>query len=326
VDTNGRAPEEKLGFFARLAESRWFKAFVLSVGLARRAPDTHRLNPGNPIPPNKRIEAVRKDATRPKTNASGGSPPPPDTETTPVPEPGSPNEGKRISNINDYTHNYGNADVHTPSGGTGEPSSGLSGTGGAIEAEGKELEAAAGAGKAAQIGSLIEGLGPNPVDVPLLWLGFFGSINDAEQELKADSYRKGFSYGLAARLLGFESTWVQRHVIEPPNLRSGPWGAAAENAYNAGVVAGYRDFGARVKSQPRVAKGWLITGLRVLQARDDGGEISLSHPTGDDVFTLGNAIRPAVQGKFEEWAKIQEEEKARKDLEDMMIRGRFEKM
>ncbi len=185
--------------------------------------------------------------------------------------------------------------------------------GGDVETAGARLEGSAGkAGIGAKIGSLLEAALPGPQDVLFLWVGFFGSIAEAQEKLRNDSYKLGFGEAMAANLLGFDASWVNNHLIARPSGegREGFRGARA-GGNNEGVVAGYRFVG-RLTYRQRGA--FLRQGFAAVMAKLGPGGLNPDNFGFDDVIALGVALLPTVEQLLE---IAQEQERERKHQQEI---------
>ncbi|HYB44363.1 MAG TPA: DUF4157 domain-containing protein [Candidatus Methylomirabilis sp.] len=165
-----------------------------------------------------------------------------------------------------------------------------------LEGEGAQISRAESA--ALKLGSLLEAALPGPLDVLGLWIGFFGSIAEAQAKLREESYRMGFAGGMAANLLGFGAAWVNERLIthaRTADEREGFKGARA-GGNNEGVVGGYR-FVRRLTSKQRIA--FLKQGFGSVMATRGPTAMNPDHFDLDDVIVFGIAMLPTVDTLLE---------------------------
>jgi RHS repeat-associated protein len=168
-------------------------------------------------------------------------------------------------------------------------------------------------GTGARIGSLIEGLIPNPLDALMLYVTFFATITEAKEKIKSDRFSFGFAEGLAASISKQSPSWVKDNlIIKVAEASIGEQVAGftgiKENATNKGIVAGYK-FGATLT--PDQAKSLLQSGLKNWAQKDVKGlsAISLNHPDFDDILHLAIGLKPVVNELFERAIKQAKEER-----------------
>ena len=177
------------------------------------------------------------------------------------------------------------------------------------ELEAEELGAGALAGA---LGEILLIVGP----VIVVFAGLFGSIVEAQAKLREETYRLGFSEGMAANLLGMGASWVKEHLIErmpanPPEVSVGGFKAARVGGNNQGVVDGYR-LVRSFTSKQRI--GFLKHGFEKIVATRGPFSMNPENFGLDDVVTLGIALQPTVV-KLLEFARKQElaRQKARRE-------------
>jgi hypothetical protein len=157
---------------------------------------------------------------------------------------------------------------------------------------------------ASRVGSFIEGFIPGPQDILALGAGYFGSIAEAKEGLKAETFSIGFARGFAARLLRVDSRSVKEHLLEKPDVRPGDWGRAASNANNAGVVAGW-NFGAAIAQRPGATGHWIERGL-LRQPSGGALPLNLNQPTWNDAVIFGADLRPFTDQFLQQQAEKRE--------------------
>ena len=196
--------------------------------------------------------------------------------------------------------NFGQSGVTVNSTFNSTPSASSAATSEFEAAEGLASEGLA----ASRVGSFIEGFIPGPQDILALGAGYFGSIAEAKEGLKAETFSIGFARGFAARLLRVDSRSVKEHLLEKPDVRPGDWGRAASNANNAGVVAGW-NFGAAIAQRPGATGHWIERGL-LRQPSGGALPLNLNQPTWNDAVIFGADLRPFTDQFLQQQAEKRE--------------------
>lgn len=217
--------------------------------------------------------------------------------------------------------------VEPPHGGSGPAPSGGAKAEAAAEkaevkllgAEGRALGAEGKIGRLAGIGAkagklsvfLIEMAMPGPLDVLFLWVEFFGSLAQAKAKLREEAYALGFAEGIAARVLGFDSTEATRMLIKPITSRGSVgeqvagFSGVREQGAIAGAVAGWKFAGGLGAKQ---RGGFLKEGFNAIRRK---GHTIGPNFNFDDVVELGVAIKPTVDTLLE--IAREQEEAARRE-------------
>jgi RHS repeat-associated protein len=335
-DLNGRSPEgPPEGFFGKAWG--WLKARGQTIITAGRIlvqdPSTHL-----PSAPEddavaegvKRTEAQLEIERGTGTRAQGSSPPPNDPPVTPDPPLADRNAGaaaaaadepdKRLVTARDLhaNRNLGNASAvesagHGGGGGGGNAAARLEDLS-KVETElGQVSKLESGVLK---FGSFIEGFLPGPQDALLMELQVFATYGETQDDIKREWLVNGFAAGLAARLLGMSSTWVnenlrftstssgvEEHFIGAEGMR--------ESSFNRGLREGYR-YGRNLTSKQ--TKRLLKDAFTALAAK--GYSAGLQDDdlfTADNVRRVGGALVPSVEKVFAAAA----ERRARKQMEQL---------
>jgi hypothetical protein len=205
-------------------------------------------------------------------------------------------------------------EIHTPStgpGGGGAPPVPEVGSGaGTIEEEAVSFGKVESA--TLKIGSFLEAALPGPQDVLFLWIGFFGSIAEAQAKLREEAYNMGFSEGLAANLLGLGRDWVNERLIAHVHGEEAEgFKGARAGGNNQGVVDGYR-FAGRLTGEQRLA--FWYQGRHAARAKGDADALRYRPFNLDDVVTLGIALQPTVMALLEVAREQERERELREQL------------
>ncbi len=175
--------------------------------------------------------------------------------------------------------------------------------------------------RVARLGSfLLAAALPGPQDVLLLWLSFFGSLAEAKEQLRQESYAIGFSEGLAARLLGFPADEATKMLIKPVPRH----GSVGEEVAGFSGVRGHA-------TNAGTADGWVFAGRLTGPQRDAFRQEAFKaiagkgHTIGpnfnlDDVVEVAAALKPIVEALLElaaeqevkrQWARAAEQDRLR---------------
>ena len=153
-------------------------------------------------------------------------------------------------------------------------------------------------------GAVADALLPGPLDVIGLVIGFFGSLAEAKEKLKAEAYFVGFSEALAAHLLGLSFEWIREHLASKLVVGVGAFRGVPEQGNNEGIVDGYK-FARGLDDKQQFALR--AEGFAVIASRGHtiGPDFNL-----DDVVELAVALKSKIEEIFDD-AREQEEKAAR---------------
>jgi hypothetical protein len=182
------------------------------------------------------------------------------------------------------------------------------------------------AGKAARValaaGKIAEALLPTPMDVLFLWIDFFGSLAEAKEKLRQEYYMRGFSLGVAARLLRLDAAEATRMLQRRTTPEIGEMVAGWEGVRDSGRARGVES-GWRLWNKTNGAQREVLLQLRrgVVKAKrgrvgPDAGPLAFNF---DDVLELAVILAPTM----EQWLEAAAEEQ-RRQAADEEARRNFE--